>query len=187
MKYLKSCLLTMVVFSLSLGLCFANDTTKFQIGASKELVDVTKLYVEEGKGDYAHCKALKGYPGEDKFQVYFQGDTYAKYITYEDLRGIDVNEIIEWELDGKKVRHFRKDIYRLFSDSIRLYSNRPDYKGQFSQDWHRKTFGHVYEEWIDGMSFSQDAQTLLKRYFEYKFPSPPSNRYDLRDMEIISN
>lgn len=173
-------------FSLLTSLCIAKDTTTFQIGASVELVDVTKLYAVAGEGKYADCKALKGYPGEDRFQVYFKGDTYAEYTTYEDLRGIDLNEVIEWEMDGKPMRHFRKDIYRLFSDSIKLYSNRPSYTGTFSQDWHRRTFGRVYEEWLDGMAFSEDAQTLLRRYFEYKFPNQFINRFEFADVKIVN-
>lgn len=184
-KYIVLAMLFSFVFC-NIGL--ANDNAKFGIGSSKELVDVTKLYIVDGKDKYAGYKALKGYPGEDRFQVYFQRNTNGSitslHTTYEDLRGINLDEVIEWEMDGKPMRHFRKDIYQLFSDSIKLYSNRPTYTGTFSQDWHRRTFGRVYEEWLDGMAFSQDAQTLLKHYFEYKYPTPPNNRYDLRDMDL---
>lgn len=184
MKYSKIIIVSLFILILSLSTCFANDTNKFEIGSNKELVDVSKLYIIEGEGKYAHCKALKGYPGEDKFQVYFQGETYANYITYEDLRGIDLNEIIAWEYEGKTVKSSRKYLYNMFSDTIRLTVHNRDYAGKFSQEWYHEKFGQVYEDWVDGMSFSQDAQTLLKRYFEYKYPSPPNNRYSLRDMKI---
>lgn len=180
MKRLLLCLFAILAIFLSPNLTFASNSTTFQIGASQELVDVTKLYVEEGEGKYAGYKALKGYPGEERFQVYFQDG----HITYEDLRGIDPNEIIEWEMDGKTMRHYRKDIYRMFSDTSKLYSRRPEYTGQFSQEWNSKTFGKVYDEWFDGMIFLQDAETLLKRYFEYKNPPAANSRYDLSNIKI---
>lgn len=186
MRYFKVLLLMMCFFSLSLNLAFANGETKFSIGASNEMVDVTKLYVVNGVGAYEHCKALKGYPGEERFQVYFQGDTYPNYITYEDLRGINLDEVIEWELDGKTVRHLRRDIYRMFSDSSQLHSRRPGYTGQFSQEWNSKTFGHVYDEWFEGMAFSQDAQTLINHYFEYKNPNTLNVRDRFPDIKIIN-
>jgi hypothetical protein len=186
MKRINAIVTVFFIFFLVTNICLAeDDNTKFSIGASPKLVDVTKLYVVNGNGKYSNYKALKGYPGENKFQVYFQGDTSAIHITYKDLRGINLNEIIEWKLDGKKVRNFKKDIYKMFYDSMKLYSHRPGYNGQFSQEWNRKTFGRIYEEWLEGMGFSQDAGTLLDHYFQYKYPDPPNHRYDLRDIKII--
>jgi hypothetical protein len=185
MKYFNAFIVAFFIFFLAFNMCFAaDDNTKFTIGASRELVDVTKLYVVNGEGEYSQYKALKGYPGENKFQVYFQGDTFASNITYKDLRGINLDEIIEWELDGKKVRHLRKDIYTMFYHSIKLYSRKLDYTGQFSQEWNRKTFGRIYEEWMEGMGFSQDAHTLLSHYFDYKYPVKSFDRFEAADIKV---
>lgn len=125
-----------------------------------------QLYAVPGSGKYADYMMLKGYEGEDKFQIYFQGDSNSFMTTVEDLRNINLNEVITWQYNGVYYKSTRKELYSFFSDSSKLRSLLGTSSGEvFSSNWFKSTFGQVYLDWLEGMQFSAEASNLVTEYF----------------------
>ena len=129
--------------------------------------DKGQLYTVPGKDTYAEYTMLKGYEDENKYQIYFQGSAESFMTTVEDLRGINLDEIITWEYDGNQFIHYRKDVYSFFSDAVRLKSLLNIPKGEkLSDEWLINIFGNVYIEWAVGIGYSLEAPNLVTEYFK---------------------
>lgn len=129
--------------------------------------DKNQLYVVPGEGSYDGYTMLKGYKDEDKFQVYFQGDANSVMTTIEDLRGINLDEIITWEYSGNYYRNSIKELYGLFSDSLKIKNKLDISEGEeLSDKWFIDKFGKVYLDWATGMLYSSDASNLVTKYFK---------------------
>jgi Cullin, a subunit of E3 ubiquitin ligase len=140
------------------------------------------LYVTEGTGKYARYKMLHGYPDQDKYQIYFQvtsvGGMEQYHITYEDLRGIDLNERITWKYNGQTYTHTRSQLYVFFSETD-WFRNNLSGIGQYTltHDWFVDVFGDVYLEWAEGIGFSTDASRWVNEYFLQTAPQDPDMPY----------
>lgn len=139
-----------------------------------EPIPAGPLYVVEGTGDYSGYQQLKGFDDEDKYEIYFKGNQSSHYTTIEDLREIDLNEKITWEYNGKTFTNTRSQLYVFFSDSSKLRNLLGVSSQTLSHTWFEETFGDVYWEWLDGISYSEDASRWVERYFQQINP-PKSN------------
>jgi len=141
------------------------------------------LYVTEGTGKYAGYKMLHGYPGQDKYQIYFQdysvGNLTRYHVTYEDLRGINLNERITWKYNGKTYTHTRSELYSFFANTI-WFSNNLSGITQYTltQDWFLDVFGDVYLDWAEGIGYATDATTWVDMYFRQIAQVNPNKPYE---------
>jgi hypothetical protein len=133
------------------------------------------LYVTDAKGKYAGYYMLHGYPEQDKFQIYFKvtsNGSYEQYhITYEDLRGLNLNERITWKYDGNTYTHTRSQLNGFFADT-RWFRNNLSGVGDYTltHEWFVDTFGDVYLDWAEGYYF--DAEAYVTRYMD-QLRQPP--------------
>lgn len=56
----------------------------------------SKLYTEDGIGEYLGFKKIMGYTDSNKFAVYFKGTSSSYQVSVTDLRGLNDNEIVTW-------------------------------------------------------------------------------------------
>lgn len=125
------------------------------------------LYIVPGEGFYEEYTLLKGYEDEDKYQVYFQGDAESFMTTINDLRGINLDEIITWEYNGKHYKGSIRELYGLFSDSLKIKSIFGISPGEeLSDKWFIDIFGDVYLDWVTRMGYSIEAPNLVREYFK---------------------
>lgn len=139
-----------------------------------EPIPAGPLYVVEGTGDYSGYQQLKGFDDEDKYEIYFKGNESSRYTTIEDLREIDLTEKITWEYNGKSFTNTRSQLYVFFSDASKLRNLLGVSSQTLSHSWFEETFGDVYWEWLDGISYSEDASRWVEKYFQQINP-PKSN------------
>lgn len=142
-----------------------------------EPVPAGPLYVVEGTGDYSGYQQLKGFDDEDKYEIYFKGNQSSNYTTIEDLREIDLNEKITWEYNGSSFTNTRSQLYVLFSDTSKLRNILGVSSQTLSHTWFEETFGDVYWEWLDGLSYSEDASRWVEKYFQQI--NPPKSKIQL--------
>jgi len=122
----------------------------------------TCLYATDASGKYAGYQMLHGYPEQDRFQIYFKvtsNGSYEQYhITYEDLRGINLNERITWKYGGKAYTHTRSQLFGFFADT-RWFRNNLNGIGDYTltEEWFLDTFGDVYLDWAEGYYFNADG------------------------------
>jgi hypothetical protein len=137
--------------------------------------ETAKLSVTEGKGNYAGYKQLKGYPDSSKYAIYFKGNANSFHVTTEDLRGINLNEMVTWTHNGKTYKTSKKDLHAFFVDSVGLikYLGYTDYT--FTEQWYLDTFGKVFTEWQEGYAHENEAVGWVEAYFEQTTPSAGSN------------
>jgi len=110
---------------------------------------------------------LKGYEDEDKFRIYFQGNANSFMTTVEDLRGINLDERITWEYKGITLTNTIRELYNLFSDSLRIKSLLNIEQGEeLSDQWFIGVFGKVYLDWVDFVAISSKAPDLVTEYFK---------------------
>jgi len=129
--------------------------------------DKSQLYIVPGEGSYEGYMMLKGYDDENKFQVYFQGNADSLMTTIEDLRGINLDEIVTWKYNGNQYKGSIKELYELFSDSLRIKNILGISPGEeLSDSWFIDIFGNVYLDWVDGIRYSNDAYNLVMEYFK---------------------
>lgn len=143
--------------------------------APEETASSSALQVVDGEGDYAGYKRLTGYSDEDKYAIYFKGDQNSYRTTIEDLRGIDLNERVSWTYDGVSYSHTRRQLYGLFLDTTWFQSNLGMSNDLLSVSWFEQTFGSVYDDWFEGMSYSNEAARWVQRYFDQSAPKTRSN------------
>lgn len=138
------------------------------------------LYATDATGKYAGYKMLHGYPEQDQFQIYFKvttnGSIEQYHITYEDLRGINLNERITWKYNGKTYTHTRSQLYEFFSDTT-WFRNNLNGIGDYTltHEWFVDTFGDVYLEWAEGMYF--DADGWVYEYMNQNRKPAPGEPY----------
>lgn len=146
-----------------------------------KMADSSKLYTVDGTGEYEGYRMLKGYPGEDEFQIYFKGDINSYMATYEDLRNIDLNEIITWEYNNIKYRSTRRELYKFFSETSWFRNELGVIEETLSHEWFMQTFGDVFVDWMKGIAYANDASRLVGKYLEKESGIEYKNRYEILD------
>jgi hypothetical protein len=149
-----------------------------------EPVPAGPLYVVDGTGDYSGYQQLKGFTDEDKYEIYFKGKQSSFHTTIEVLNEVDLNEKITWEYNGRSLTHTRSQLYAFFSDTSKLRSLLDVSSQTLSHTWFEETFGDVYWEWLDGISYSEDASRWVEKYFRQINP-PKSNVTLTPDAKVI--
>lgn len=152
--------------------------------STDKMASLDRLYVADGADKYTGYKMLKGYPGENKFQIYFQGNVDSYMATYEDLRYINLDEVISWAYKDNSYKNTRKDLYEFFSDTSWFRSNLGIDSSVLSHDWFMKTFGEVYGDWMQGIAYSNDASRLVGEYLGRLSGVKKVNRYETANMEV---
>lgn len=149
--------------------------------------NLEKLYSEDGQGKYFGYKRLRGYPNESEFHIYYKGDYSSYTSTYEDMRALNLNEIITWRYKDTIYLNTRKELYSFFSDTSWFRSNLGISKETLSHDWFMETFKDVFRDWIKGVSYSNDASRLVSKYLEKESNFEYEDRYKiLDDLDDIS-
>ena len=147
-----------------------------------ELVDVRsmnatvlsgELYVTDADGKHEGYKKLNGYPGQEKFQVYFkQGEVFA------DILYIDMNERINWEYKGAMHNNSREEIYGLFYEVHRKRSV------AVKDTWEYKTFGQVYLDWLERIRITDDAMRLVSAQAMFARGERPYDRFAMAKIKL---
>lgn len=132
-----------------------------------------ELYITDADGKYEGYKKLNGYPGQDKFQVYFkQGEVFA------DILNIDMDERIEWEYKGATWNNSRREIYGLFAD-LRHSGSRAVH-----DTWEYKTFGQVYLDWLQRITITDDALRLVTAQALFARGEKPYDRFSTAKIKL---
>ncbi|MCM3762061.1 copper amine oxidase N-terminal domain-containing protein [Alkalihalobacillus oceani] len=141
-----------------------------------------RLYTVNGTGTYAGYLELKGFPDEDKYRIYLKGDANSYTVSIEDVRGINLNEMITWQYAGQTYRTQRRDLHRYFSDKTWYNLGNYDYIHESLEN----TFGHVYVQWVEGLDFTtNEGPSLVNEYFKQTMPEPPSNITLTPDAKVV--
>lgn len=169
-----------------------NGPTRSVIITSQDYVNTTpapaapnsadRLYTVNGTGTYAGYLELKGFPDEDKYRIYLKGDANSYTVSIEDVRGINLNEMITWQYAGQTYRTQRRDLHRYFSDTTWFNLGVYDY----THEWLEDTFGNVYLQWFEGLAFTtNEGPSLVEEYFRQTMPDPQSNITLTPDAEFV--
>ncbi len=147
------------------------------MGSTEKKASSSALYVVDGTGEFEGYKRLRGYPNEDEFEVYYQGNESSYVVKIKELKEEDLNEIITWQYNGASYQNKRKDLYALFSDTSWFRTHLGISNDTLSFDWFDKTFGNTFSDWLQGYAYSNDAAMLVDRYF--RKINPPKNNVTL--------
>lgn len=153
------------------------DKKRVEIGA--EVADATDssgsgtvanvdnpLSVTDGTGQYSGYQMLHGYEGEEDYQIYFKGNANSYFTTIEDLRGINLKEVIRWSHAGKTYKNTRSELYSFFADTSWFRNNLNGVTSYtLTSDWFMDVFGDVYLDWAAGIGYSSDASRWVEKYF----------------------
>ncbi len=155
----------------------------------------TLTAVEVTEGEYAGYQMLKGYQGEELFRVYFKveykGSIISYVVTHENLKEVDMDEVITFEYRGEKRQSTRRQLYELFNTASSLWSYKRSYEEwvdedtEFSPAWLEKTFGEVYQDWFNDQLYSQEASRLVNKYLSQNQPEPLVDRFTTSEITII--
>ncbi|SHH23899.1 cell wall-binding repeat-containing protein [Desulfosporosinus lacus] len=126
--------------------------------------DLSKLYTENGIGEYLGFQRLMGYLGSDRFDVYFTGTSSTYHVSVVDLRGLNDNDIVYWQYNGTTVTNTRKECNHFFSDLSYLKSKYSLTDDVTSSEWLQSTFGQVYLDWAEFLGFTADAERMVGQY-----------------------
>ena len=142
------------------------------------MIDKTKVFakdliitdgVDDGHSGYFK---MNGYPGEDRFQIYFQDNSHdnitSMHVIYDDLRGLDLNEYFYFTYEGIEYRMPRGKVNNAFLN----------YAGSDFELFLRATFPGAYNDWIESNAFSNEAERLVKSYIDYKHKLKPVKSWD---------
>ncbi len=143
-----------------------NGKADISLVSTSQLASSSDLYTVDGTGQFSGYKILKGYPNENKFRVYFYGDINSYCVSSQDLRGINLNEVVTWTYNGVTHRNTKGELYNIFSDATWIKSQLGVSGGTLSEEWFEKVFGNTYVEWFEGMAYSCEAERLVEKYFE---------------------
>lgn len=138
-----------------------------------------KLYAVEGTGEYKGYKELKGFGDDRPYRVYFEGGKEGNIVSFhsvhEEKKPKNLKEIITWKHKGKIYKNTRLECYNFFSDYTTLDSI---IHTAVDDDWLRATFGQVYDDWFDGLSYSDEASRLVDLFFSETKSMIPSFNYN---------
>jgi len=134
------------------------------------------LTAVDAQEKYAGYKMLKGYTDSDKYQIYFKGNASSFSVTTEDLRNINLNEMVTWSYKDKEYKTSKKDLHAFFADTSKFknYLGALDYT--FTAKWYDDTFGEVYYEWLSWFGYQNDASRWVEKYFEQFEPGSGSSK-----------
>lgn len=134
-----------------------------------------ELYEIDGTNENAGYKQLKGYPNENEFAVYFQANDGMLNIVTEDLRNINLDEVVTWYYNGYEYHNTKKQLFSFFSDTSAFSSQIGISMNVLSRNWFMETFGDTYQQWIKQLCFSNDGQILVQRYKGISMGAPNEN------------
>jgi len=133
-----------------------------------------ELYALNSSGQYAGYKRLMGYPGDDKYLIYFEGDRDFFHTTTVDKRNINMNEKVTWKYGGNTYKSTKQQLYGFFLDTSQLKNYLGASNYTFTVEWYHNTFGEVYDEWLYAFAMDNDAPRLVQRYFaQFDAPTAP--------------
>lgn len=150
----------------------------------------TLTAVEVTEGEYAGYQMLKGYENEDLYRVYFKDhskDNITSYqVIHENLKKVDMNEVITFEYRGERRQSTRKQLYQMFNEASKLHTFKTALDDrEFSQTWFSETFGEVYQDWFNDQLYSQEASRLVNKYLSQNQPEPLVDRFTTSEITII--
>lgn len=150
----------------------------------------TLTAVEVTEGEYAGYQMLKGYQGEELFRVYFKveykGSIISYVVTHENLKEVDMDEVITFEYRGEKRQSTRRQLYQMFNEASKLHTFKTALDDrEFSQTWFSETFGEVYQDWFNDQLYSQEASRLVNKYLSQNQPEPLVDRFTTSEITII--
>lgn len=137
-----------------------------RLESTDQMANSSRLYAIDGTGKYAGYKILKGYPNENEFIIYYKGDHNSYMVFTEDLRKINLSEVITWEYNGYLYANTKHELYDFFSDTLQFSSWLGISNELLSQDWFMQTFGDIYKEWGQTVAYSIDGEKLVEEYFK---------------------
>lgn len=152
---------------LSVSIVFAESKQKQADDQYSVIINQTKIFAKnltiiDGTGQYEGYLKMNGYPGENKFQIYFQDNSHdnitSMHFTYEDLRGIDLDEYFYFTYEGTELKITRRKANIVFSS----------FAGTDFGLFLIKTFPGAYNDWFEAQAFSTDAERLVNCYIAYK-------------------
>ena len=180
---MKRIIFLLVTMLLITGTCFA-DTKQKTDDDYYIMVDRTKVYaknliISDAEGDYAGYKRMMGFPGDDKFAIYFCDDPPAgsnmARLSVVDNRGIDLNEVFYYTytngLPGAITRGDAETVFDKLSDT--------DY-----ELFLRATFPGAYNDWFEKEAFYSTASELLKCYDRFRLDDRKSSLTSAADIVI---
>ena len=168
-------------FILVLILLSSFITSVFCQGTTLTAIDITE-------GEYAGYQMLKGYENEDLYRVYFKDhskDNITSYqVIHENLKKVDMNEVITFEYRGERRQSTSKQLYQMFNEASKLHTFKTALDDrEFSQTWFSETFGEVYQDWFDDGLYSEEAGRLVEQYFRQD-ELPQHDRFILSEIVI---
>jgi hypothetical protein len=167
MKMTRKIILLMVFCFFLISTCFAETSKEKTDDQYFVIVNQTKIYaknlvVTDGEGAYDGYLKMSGYPRDDKFQIYFQDtsdDNFTSmHVTYQDLRGIDLNEYFYFTYNETEYKITRAKTNNVFLS----------YPGTAFELFLRKNFPGAYNDWFETQAFSTDAERIVQCYIDYK-------------------
>lgn len=164
----RKIILLLFICLLATSTCFAGKPPleqpddKYNVMINQTKIYAKDLVVTDGADEYAGYLKMSGYPGDDKFQIYFQDNSHdnitSYHMTYVDLRGIDLNENFYFTYEGTPRKMTRGQVNTVF-----LLFPRTDFECFLKQ-----TFPGAYNDWFEAQAFSSNAERLVRCYIEYK-------------------
>ena len=142
----------------------ANDSydPKITLYSMNTTVRLSQLYKENAVYNGENCYRLRGYPGDDVLAAYFSGTSSSYTVSADDLRP---NRTIRWSYNGVTYTSTRDECYEFFGDTWWFQSNNIP-SDVLSTKWFQDTFGSVYSEYIEYLSFTTDAESMVRQYLD---------------------
>lgn len=133
-----------------------------------QTIDAYGLYSEPGTGQYSGYERLRGYFYDSIYPIYFQGKKDS--FTCATGHNHNLYDVCNWTFAGNVYQNSREECYEFFSDTTFFQSYFGSLESPFfSVSWFQKTFGDIYDDWLDYKAFgSMNTEKLVRRYLELR-------------------
>jgi len=171
--------LSIFLFCFALTIIFAPIQANAEVSIN-ESGYLNKLYSIPGTDNYIGYTELKGFVN-DKFRVYYKGNYQSYSVQVEDVRGFNPEESVVWYYNGTHT-NTRKDCYSFFVNTSYYRSTKGESDEALSEKWFGNTFGKVYSDWVEYISFTDEANSMVNKYLEKQSGITYNDRFSLANL-----
>ena len=144
---------------------------------------IESMQAVQGVGNHLGETELRGFPQNDKYKIYYSGNSQSYSVKTDDFT-VDHTKQVIWYYKGVKHVNTVQECYAFFIDTT-VYR---DYYGQsnnfLSETWFTNTFGQIFEDWQNYISFTDEATRIVEKYLNYKEGIVYTDRYSLADLDL---
>lgn len=144
---------------------------------------VKSMQSAQGTGNYLGYTELKGFPQNEKYKIYYSGNSQSYLVKVDDFT-VDYNKQVVWYYKGAKHVNTVQQCYSFFANTA-VFRNYYGISDNFLSDaWFTNTFGQTFTDWQNYLIFTDEANRIVQKYLENKEGIVYYDRYSLANFDL---